>query len=198
MMAEQQPCQCGHCAAREVEHVPGRCAVCGWEGECPNCGAPEHARERRLMDWSSRKVTADIIIPNPAGRVLLIQRAGRMAGKWALPGGYCDREHSPAETAVKEAEEEVGITPRLDRQFYTYGSVERDPGPMNVTVVYLAYPTADEPVANPEEVLATQWVDEAEARAMDAAGEIAFDHGLILADYFHLRTHASARGMLGR
>jgi len=139
------------------------------------------------MVWSSRPVTADIIIPDTDGRVLLIQRAGRMAGKWALPGGYVSQQHSPAETAVKEAEEEVGITPRLDRQFCTYGAVGRDPGTPNVTVVYLAYPTADEPTANPAEVLALRWVDETQARAMATAGEIAFDHGLVLADYFHLR-----------
>ena len=192
MAEEQQACQCEHCREYGVEHVPARCAICGWEGECPNCDAPQHAGERRLMDWSSRKVTADIIIPDMSGRVLLIQRAGRMAGKWALPGGYVSQEHSPAETAVKEAREEVGLTPRLDRQFYTYGAVGRDPGATNVTVVYLAYPTADEPVANPEEVRALRWVDEAEAQAMEAAGEMAFDHGLVLADYYYVR------GMLGR
>jgi ADP-ribose pyrophosphatase YjhB (NUDIX family) len=187
MAQETQACRCGHCAEHGPEHVPGRCAICGWEGECPNCGAPPHAGEPRLMVWSSRPVTADIIIPDTDGRVLLIQRAGRMAGKWALPGGYVSQQHSPAETAVKEAEEEVGITPRLDRQFYTYGAVGRDPGTPNVTVVYLAYPTADEPTANPAEVLALRWVDETQARAMATAGEIAFDHGLVLADYFHLR-----------
>jgi len=193
MMADEpQACQCEHCATYGPEHVPAHCAICGWEGECPNCGAPEHQGERRLMDWSSRKVTADIIIPDLDGRVLLIQRAGRMAGKWAIPGGYVSREHSPAETAIKEAQEEVGLTPRLDRQFHTYGAVGRDPGATNVTVVYLAYPTADEPVANPEEVLALKWADETTARAMDVAGEIAFDHGLVLADYFYLR------GMLDR
>jgi len=192
MANERQACQCDHCSEHGVEHVPARCAICGWEGECPNCGADRHARERRLMDWSSRKVTADIIIPDMAGRVLMIQRAGRAAGQWALPGGYVSADLSPAATAIKEAEEEVGITPRLDRQFYTYGAVGRDPGATNVTVVYLAYPTADQPVANPEEVLALRWVDEAQARAMQAAGEIAFDHGLMLADYF------TQRGMLGR
>jgi ADP-ribose pyrophosphatase YjhB (NUDIX family) len=172
--------------------VPARCAVCGWEGECPNCAAPPHAHERRLMDWSSRKVTADIIIPNLAGRVLLIQRAGRMAGLWALPGGYVSQEHSPAETAVKEAQEEVGLTPRLDRQFYTYGKVGRDASTTNVTVVYLAYPTADQPVASPAEVTALHWVEADEARTMAATGELAFDHADVLADYFYMR------GMLER
>lgn len=192
MADDRVTCGCDHCAKEGQEHVPARCAICGWEGECPNAAEPQHAPEKRLMDWSSRKVTVDVIIPRSDGKVLLIQRAGRMAGKWALPGGYVSQQHSPAETAIKETQEEVGLTIRLDRQFYTYGAVGRDPGASNVSVVYLAYPTDDPPVANPHEVLALRCVDAAEARAMVEAGEVAFDHGLILADYFYLR------GMLER
>lgn len=192
MSDEGRGCDCEHCAEHGHEHVPVRCAICGWEGECPNAAAPEHACEPRLMDWSSRKVTVDILIPRSDGKILLIQRAGRMHGKWALPGGYVSQQHSPAETARKETQEEVNLTIQLDRQFYTYGAVGRDPGASNVSVVYLAYPTDDEPAANPDEVLALRWVDAGEARAMVKAGEFAFDHGLVLADYFYLR------GMLGR
>lgn len=172
--------------------MPVRCAICGWEGECPNSAAPEHAREQRLMAWSSRSVTVDILIPRGDGKLLLIQRSGRMHGKWALPGGYVSRLHSPAETAIKETLEEVGLAIRLDRQFYTYGKVGRDPSADNVSVVYLAYPTEQPPVANPAEVLALRWVNEDEARAMAQARDIAFDHADILADYFYLR------GMLER
>lgn len=185
-------CRCDHCATHGQEHVPVRCVICGWEGECPNADAPGHAPERRLMAWSSRSVTVDTIIPRGDGKVLLIQRVGRMAGKWALPGGYVSREHSPAETALKETQEEVGLQVRLDRQFYTYGRIGRDPSADNVSVVYLAYPTDETPLASPAEVQALRWVDTDEARAMAEAGEIAFDHADMLADYFHLR------GMLGR
>ena len=139
------------------------------------------------MDWSSRKVTADLIIPDSEGRVLLIRRAGRCRGRWALPGGYVSQLQGPAETAVKEAEEEVGLRVRLDRQFYTYGKVGRDPGATNVSVVYLAYPCDEEPVINPEEVLEARRVTAEEAARMARRGRIAFDHADMLADYFYMR-----------
>ena len=48
--------------------------------------------------------------------IILTRRASRMknhAGQWALPGGRMDPDETPAETALRELEEEVGL--RLDR-----------------------------------------------------------------------------------
>ena len=39
------------------------------------------------------------------GKILLVQERN---GKWALPGGWCDYDLSPAENTVKEAREEAG------------------------------------------------------------------------------------------
>lgn len=40
------------------------------------------------------------------GKILLVQER---SGRWALPGGWCEFNLSPAENAVKEAEEEAGV-----------------------------------------------------------------------------------------
>jgi 8-oxo-dGTP diphosphatase len=45
------------------------------------------------------------------GQVLLVRRQGAHgAGTWATPGGHLDFGESPAECAVREMKEEVGIT----------------------------------------------------------------------------------------
>ena len=40
------------------------------------------------------------------GKILLVQER---SGKWALPGGWCEFNLTPAENAVKEAREEAGL-----------------------------------------------------------------------------------------
>ncbi len=40
------------------------------------------------------------------GKILLVQEQN---GKWALPGGWCEYNLSPAENAVKEVKEEAGL-----------------------------------------------------------------------------------------
>ena len=45
-----------------------------------------------------------------------IRPTGRGADLWALPKGLVDAGEGPAETALREAEEETGLTARLDRK----------------------------------------------------------------------------------
>ncbi|WP_216279407.1 NUDIX domain-containing protein [Rhodobacter sp. 24-YEA-8] len=42
-----------------------------------------------------------------AGRILMVRETAD-AGRWTLPGGWADVNHSPAENAVKETREESG------------------------------------------------------------------------------------------
>jgi ADP-ribose pyrophosphatase YjhB (NUDIX family) len=49
---------------------------------------------------------------DPAGRILLIQRADNRL--WALPGGACEINESPATNALREAWEETGCVVRID------------------------------------------------------------------------------------
>jgi 8-oxo-dGTP pyrophosphatase MutT (NUDIX family) len=55
---------------------------------------------------------------NRNAAIILTRRASRLknhAGQWALPGGRMDTGETPAETALRELEEEVGLRLDMDR-----------------------------------------------------------------------------------
>lgn len=54
------------------------------------------------------KVAIGAVVGDEQGRILLIQRAD--SGVWFYPTGWADVGYSPAEVAVKEVQEETGIT----------------------------------------------------------------------------------------
>ncbi len=54
--------------------------------------------------------TRAAIIQN--GKILLVQEKN---GKWAMPGGWCDIDQTPAANTVKEAREEAGMDVRVLR-----------------------------------------------------------------------------------
>ena len=45
-------------------------------------------------------------------RILLVQERD---GKWAMPGGWCDFNLSPAENTIKEAKEEAGLNIKIEK-----------------------------------------------------------------------------------
>ncbi len=71
---------------------------------------------RRAADRPDLKhaAVAVCVVEEDTGPALLItRRAARMrnhAGQWALPGGRRDADETPAEGALRELEEEVGLT----------------------------------------------------------------------------------------
>jgi ADP-ribose pyrophosphatase YjhB (NUDIX family) len=59
------------------------------------------------------KVAIGAVVGNDAGELLLIKRADSGVGLY--PTGWADIGYSPAEVAVKEVQEETGITCRVER-----------------------------------------------------------------------------------
>jgi len=59
------------------------------------------------------KITAEAIVFNPAGEVLLIRRSDNRL--WALPGGMVEVGESPAGAAAREAFEETGVQVEIIR-----------------------------------------------------------------------------------
>ena len=124
------------------------------------------------------RLTADLIITPPGNprRVVLVRRRNPPHG-WALPGGFVDYGESVERAAEREALEETGLRVRLLRQFHVYSDPSRDLRGHTVTVVFLAVAEGD-PVGGD---------DAAEARFFDAGslpGNLAFDHGAVLEDFF--------------
>lgn len=71
------------------------------------------------VDWTTWRgdQTATLLYVIRDGRVLLIhKKRGIGAGKINAPGGRVDAGESPRDAAVRETEEELGITPRGIRQ----------------------------------------------------------------------------------
>jgi len=59
------------------------------------------------------KPTGGLVILS-GDRFLVVRRAREpKAGLWELPGGFCDGWEHPADAAVREAREELGVTVRL-------------------------------------------------------------------------------------
>lgn len=67
----------------------------------------------RVSAFGLPVVGAVTLVYDRRGRVLLLRRgpgAPWMPGRWGLPGGGIDAGETPAEAAVREAWEEVGLT----------------------------------------------------------------------------------------
>lgn len=61
-----------------------------------------------IPGYVTPKVAIGAVVGDDQGRILLIQRAD--SGVWFYPTGWADIGYSPAEVAVKEVQEETGIT----------------------------------------------------------------------------------------
>jgi 8-oxo-dGTP diphosphatase len=70
-------------------------------------------------------------------KVLLIKRAHNpFEGHWALPGGFVDMDEDLPTVALRELEEETGLTGVEPTQFGAFGGVNRDPRGRVVSVAY--------------------------------------------------------------
>jgi len=124
--------------------------------------------------------TVDIIIETgTSGKkgIVLIKRKNPPYG-WAIPGGFVDYGESLEDAAVREAEEETTLNVKLLRQFHTYSDPGRDPRHHTISTVFIAS-ASGEPEGR----------DDASEASVFLYGEIpdemAFDHRMILEDYFN-------------
>jgi 8-oxo-dGTP diphosphatase len=110
--------------------------------------------------------------------ILLIQRARPpFQGRWALPGGFVDPDEALELAAMRELEEETGISGLQLKQLAAYGDPGRDPRGHTVSVVFLG-------AADMGKIRATAG-DDARAALWHRLSELpvlAFDHARIVAD----------------
>jgi len=137
--------------------------------------------DKYVYDYPRAGLTADVVLLDlveGALSVLMIKRAGEpYAGEWALPGGYMEIDETLAVAALRELREETGVEPRHIEPLGVYDEIDRDPRGRTLTFAYMAIgvrggscPAAGDDAAE------VRW-----CRA-DSLGEVAFDHGLIIAD----------------
>jgi len=137
--------------------------------QCPKCG-------NEIEVYQNPIPTVDIIIETAPNRIVLIKRKNPPYG-WAIPGGFVDYGESLEEAAVREAKEETNLDVKLIKQFHTYSDPKRDPRHHSISTVYIAK-AKGVPKAK-DDALEIGIFDES-----NLPDEIAFDHRLILKDYF--------------
>jgi 8-oxo-dGTP diphosphatase len=140
--------------------------------KCPRCG---HVTRRHRNPVP----TVDIIIEYQDQGLVLIERANPPYG-WALPGGFVDYGESLEAAAVREAREETGLMVTLLGQFHTYSNPQRDPRLHAITTVYVAQGAGRAQADTDARSLAIFPPEKLPLA-------LAFDHGLILADYLIVR-----------
>lgn len=92
------------------------------------------------------------------GKVLLTKRSDFEV--WCLPGGHVDEGESPAEAAVREAREEVGLEVKLDRFVGVY---TRLGGEYSIHLnLFAVTPIGGQINPQPDEVLDIQFFDPTE------------------------------------
>lgn len=129
-------------------------------------------------DYPRPALTVDVVLATrePRPRVLLIKRLkDPFAGKWALPGGFVDKNERLIDAARRELVEETGVTVTDLEQLCAAGDPGRDPRGWTVSVVFFGRVNAEE--------LNAKGADDAEAAEwfrLDKLPELAFDHADIL------------------
>jgi len=111
-------------------------------------------------------------------QVLLIKRGKEpYRGSWALPGGFVEMDESLDDAALRELQEESGLSYAYLEQLYTYGEPERDPRGRVVSVAYFALAPRDAAglVHSGSDASHVCWYP------VDGLPSLAFDHGEILA-----------------
>jgi ADP-ribose pyrophosphatase YjhB (NUDIX family) len=96
---------------------------------CPGCG---------WIHWRNAKPCAGALVLRN-GKVLLVRRTIEpFRGYWDIPGGFCEVDEHPGETAVREVREETGLeielTGLLGLWMDSYG------GSSTLNIYYLARP----------------------------------------------------------
>jgi 8-oxo-dGTP diphosphatase len=125
-------------------------------------------------------LSVDIVIEllDAPGRIVLIERRNEPFG-WALPGGFVDIGETVEVAAVREAQEETGLSVTLVALLGVYSDPARDPRGHTVSVVYVGR-AHGEPHGGDDARAAV-------AADPDAPPSLAFDHADILADYLRWR-----------
>lgn len=123
------------------------------------------------------KVAVGAVVGDDRGRLLLIQRAD--SGVWLYPTGWADVGYSPAEVAVKEVQEETGVTCEVIRPLAILDGLRAGFSRVPLySLVFLCRATGGTVSPHPQECLDAGWFGRDELpepiASFDLWGESAF------------------------
>lgn len=126
-------------------------------------------------------LTVDCVVFDRADRLLLIKRGNPpFKGKYALPGGFVDVGETVEQAALRELEEETGLTGSIIKLIGVYSDPKRDPRGHTASAAFLIRPRGTKVVGGDDAADAAFVADWRGAK-------LAFDHNRILADALKLR-----------
>ncbi|MBS3122700.1 NUDIX hydrolase [Candidatus Woesearchaeota archaeon] len=111
-------------------------------------------------------------------KLLLIKRKNEpFKGKFALPGGFVERDENLEDAAKRELEEETGVKNIFLKKMHAFGDVGRDPRGRVISIPFLALIDAEE-----LKLHATDDAELAKWGSVDSLPkhELAFDHKEII------------------
>lgn len=104
-------------------------ALRGWNRTCGQCG--------KVFYLHSKPTASTLIVQD--GRVLLGKRRVEPSkGKWDIIGGFLDYGEHPHAAAVREAEEETGLTVRIVRELGTFMDIYGDDAEATLNMAFIA------------------------------------------------------------
>lgn len=133
--------------------------------------------KKYCYEYPHPSVTTDCVIFGFDGTKLLVLLVERgidpYKGKWAFPGGFVKMDESCEDGALRELQEETGLTGAYIEQFHTFSDPDRDPRERVITVAYYALVRIRE-VKGGDDAAKAEWF------ALDDVPQLAFDHEKIL------------------
>jgi 8-oxo-dGTP diphosphatase len=137
--------------------------------------------EKSKTPVNLRHVVVDMLVVKDK-KILLVKRGDRWLepGKWAVPGGFLERDETGEQAALRELKEETGYNGRVIKLFQVIDNPRRrHEDRQNVSLVYLIKPFKK--VGEPDgEIAKVKWFD---LDQLPPAKDIAFDHLEIIKIY---------------
>jgi 8-oxo-dGTP diphosphatase len=136
---------CQRCGGRLPGPPPAKCAACGYE-----------------VFVNLRPTGSVVLVDEREERFLALHRVREpSAGRLDLPGGFCDGFEHPADAAVREAREELGVEvelgPFIGMYIGTYRYQQEDLPVLDA--FWLASIVSGEIVLDPAEASGHTWLD---------------------------------------
>lgn len=115
-----------------------------------------------LPSAATHSIGVGAVVLSTSGKVLLVQEKplqGRSPGYFKLPGGMVDAKEHLAEAAIREVQEETGVTARFENFLGLRHHHQGQFGASNLYMVCRLTAEETQPKADPREILQARWFD---------------------------------------
>ncbi|MBI4243653.1 MAG: NUDIX hydrolase [Planctomycetes bacterium] len=124
-------------------------------------------------------VTTDCIITDSSiTKIVLIQRKNDPdKGKWALPGGFVEKDETVEQCVVREIMEETGLHIKNPKLVGVYSNPLRDPRGRVITVVFHSVVDKTDGMKAQTDAKDCKWME------LKQLPDLAFDHNEMITDF---------------